>query len=306
MPIKWDLPKIKPPFWLDEHAELIADPDPLAKSDFVLECVDEIHRVLPDATPIQRFQIAANAIVETGWGKHRKGNNLGGWKITKHTAGSGVGWFRARGNKAPGATIDDLKGGDPPWCYYRTFASFGAYFAAWVANFVPKNGTGRYAKCGKQFWAGEPWFDDLIEAGYKGENTKAHPWKSIDDLNELAEEVATYWAQREVGAQPDGAWGKLSREAAVSWGAARGVEINGSFDSVMGILMPRPVVPVVQPPVKKPEPKAEAPKAEAKSEAKSEAPKAEAKTEAPKTEAPKTEAPKAESKVESKTETKPV
>jgi hypothetical protein len=35
MPIKWDLPKIKPPFWLDEHAELIADPDPLAKSDFV-------------------------------------------------------------------------------------------------------------------------------------------------------------------------------------------------------------------------------------------------------------------------------
>jgi phosphatidylserine/phosphatidylglycerophosphate/cardiolipin synthase-like enzyme len=60
-----------------------------------------------------------------------------------------------------------------------------------VANFVPKRGTGRYAKCGQQFWAGEPWFDDLIEAGYKGENTRAHPWKSIDDLNSLLRDAAT-------------------------------------------------------------------------------------------------------------------
>lgn len=261
MPIKWDLPKTKPPFWLDESAELTADPEPMTKAEFVLKCVDEIHRALPDAGPLQRFQVAANAIVETGWGKHRKGNNLGGWKITKHTAGTGVRWFRARGNKAEGATVDDYKGGDPPWCFYRVFATFAAYFAAWVATFVPKNGSGRYAKCGKQFWAGEPWFDDLIEAGYKGENTKAHPWKSIDDLNEIATEVATYWAQREVGAQPDGSWGKLPREAALAWGAAKGIQIDGSFNSVMNVLMPRPtpteskpaeVKPVEKKPAEKP------------------------------------------------------
>jgi hypothetical protein len=116
MPMKWDIPPTPLPFWLDEHAELRADPAPMTKAEFVLKCVDEIHRALPDAGPLQRFQVAANAIVETGWGKHGKGNNLGGWKINKRTAGTGVAWFRARGNKAEGATLDDYKGGDPPWC----------------------------------------------------------------------------------------------------------------------------------------------------------------------------------------------
>ena len=238
MPEKWDLPPTKPPFWLDPEVELLANPEPMPKAEFVLRCVDEIGAALPDATPAQQFQVVANAIVETGWGRHRKGNNLGGWKITKHEAGPGVPWFRARGNKAPGATVDDYKGGDPPWCHYKVFDSFAAYFDRWVARFVPRPGSvpdsHRYAVCGLEFWAGEPWFDDLIKAGYKGENTKAHPWKSIESLNALAREVAVFWAQRAVGATPDGEWGRLSKEAAV----ARGVTTDGALDGVLAALMP--------------------------------------------------------------------
>lgn len=239
--MKWDLPPTDPPFWLDRHFELLEKPVPLPKPDFVLACVDEIQRVLPDVDPLRRFQIVANAIVETGWGRHSKGNNLGGWKITKHTAGPGVPWFRARGNKAPGATIDNYKGGDPPWCYYRVFPTFGDYFTAWVRTFVPRDGKGRYAECGQQFWAGEPWFDDLIKAGYKGENTKAHPWKSIDDLNSLAEDVSVYWVQREVGVTADGEWGRRSRAAAVTWAESRDIPTDGDYEDILSVLMPRPV-----------------------------------------------------------------
>lgn len=231
MPVKWDLPPTLPPFWLDQSAEVTLAPPPMTKSEFVLKCYDEMRRAFPDMDPLLQSQVVANAVVETGWGEHRKGNNLGGWKITKKTAGPGVPWFRARGNKAPGATPEDFKGGDPPWCYYRVFPSFAAYITAWVKTFVPEDGTGRYARCGESFWLGEPWFDDLIEAGYKGENTKAHPWKSIQELNTIAETVATYWIQRELGVKADGVWGDKSRAAAVAYGEQRGVSLSGRLET---------------------------------------------------------------------------
>lgn len=205
---KWNLPPEKPPFWLDPGVELIANPPPIAPGEFVVLCVEAMPD-LPGLDIVKRLDVAANAVVETGWGKHRKGKNLGGWKITKGSAGPGVPWFRAKGNKTSG---------DPPWCYYRVFASEQDFFAQWIARFVPRDAPKghRYKTCGEQFWAGEPWFDDLIAAGYKGENTKAHPERSIQSHNELTEKCAQMYAQHLLGVKVDGDFGPKSEAAAKS------------------------------------------------------------------------------------------
>lgn len=63
--------------------------------------------------------------------------NCGGWKITagyvrdfkRANPGASPAWWRAPGNRGSG---------DPPWCYYRAFPSFEAYFAEWIVHFVPR------------------------------------------------------------------------------------------------------------------------------------------------------------------------
>jgi hypothetical protein len=216
---KWNLPPENPPFWLDLGVELRTNPPPIEPGDFVVMCIE----AMPDLEGldlVKRFEIVANTVVETGWGKHRKGNNLGGWKITKRAAGPGVPWFRAKGNKTSG---------DPPWCYYRVFGSARDFFTQWLARFVPRNAPDghRYKLCGEQFWADEPWFDDLIEAGYKGENTKARPDRSIASHRQISEKCAKIYTQHLLGVKTDGDFGPKSEAAAekllgvegVSWGS---------------------------------------------------------------------------------------
>lgn len=202
---KWNLPPEKPPFWLDPGVELIANPPPITPGEFVVLCVEAMPN-LPGLDIIKRFDVVANAVVETGWGKYRKGNNLGGWKITKGAAGPGVPWFRAKGNKTSG---------DPPWCWYRVFASERDFFAQWLVRFVPRNAPKghRYKKCGEEFWAGRPWFDDLIAAGYKGENTKANPDRSIAGHEQLSEKCARMYAQHLLRVDVDGDFGPESEAA---------------------------------------------------------------------------------------------
>lgn len=212
---KWNLPPEKPPFWLDPGVELITNPPAIAPGAFVILCIESMPD-LPGLDILKRIDVVANCVVETGWGKYRKGNNLGGWKITKGAAGPGVPWFRARGNKAPGASETDYRGGDPPWCWYRVFASFEDFFAQWLARFVPRNAPKghRYKKCGEEFWAGKPWFDDLIAAGYKGENTKANPDRSIAGHEQLSEKCAMVYAQHLLRVDVDGDFGPKSEAAA--------------------------------------------------------------------------------------------
>lgn len=206
---KWNLPPEAPPFWLDPGTEIIPNPPPMRDADFVIKCIESFPR-LDDLSLVQIIDVVANTVVETGWGKHRKGNNLGGWKITKGAAGPGVPWFRARGNKTSG---------DPPWCYYRVFSSFEDFFAQWMTRFVPRDAGAnhRYRQCGDEFWAGYPWFDDLIAAGYKGENTKASPERSIEGHSQISEKIAKMYTQHLLGELTvDGDWGSKSTARAES------------------------------------------------------------------------------------------
>jgi hypothetical protein len=214
------------PFWLDPRAEWTDEdekrcPHP-APRDFVLACVDACLSAGLDV--VQACEVAGNACVETGWGRAHRAHNYGGVKITKNTAGPGARWWRAAGHVASG---------DEPVCYYRAFASAQAFFDFWTAHFVPRPeyaAHSRYAKCGEQFWAHEPWFDDLIAAGYKGEVTKLHPEKSLAAEGQIDARVETFVYQRARGLAVDGAWGPRAEADAKAVQTAAGLEPTGKLD----------------------------------------------------------------------------
>lgn len=237
--MKWDLPPGPVPSWLDASMEVLAvhEPPKLPRDVFVLRCVDVLVEL--GLSLELAWTITANAIVETGWGQAYRGWNLGGWKLWKADAdayfkkhGRKIAWYRAPGNKAPGATLEDLKGGDPPWCFYRVFGSMSEFLSAWLRVFVPKPGApkSRYTKCGAQFWSGQEWFDDLIAAGYKGTRTQQNPDPSMKSHAHLVADVRERWCQRELGVKPDGAWGPQSSRACVKFQYLAGLPAKGRLD----------------------------------------------------------------------------
>jgi len=224
---KWTGDLAPPPFWLVPSLEVTSEQDApkLPRGKFVLACLAALlaqHLSLDLA-----LGVAANTMNETGWGRYYHGDNLGGWKINKGTAhnpdGSPRRWWRALGNKGSG---------DPQTCFYRAFPSFEAYFAEWLANFVPKQGKpkGRYTKTGQQFWAGEPWFDDLIEAGYKGEVTRRNPSGSIHAHDQIVKTLLVYWVQSLLGVASDGQWGPKSKAACAGFQESVGLKATGVLD----------------------------------------------------------------------------
>lgn len=241
MPVKWDLPPEPIPSWLDPATEVLAEHEPpkADKYPFALRCVDVL--LAMGLTHQQAFEVAANAVVETGWGQHYRAFNLGGWKIRKDFVdaylkkfGRSPKWWRAPGNKSSG---------DRPWCYYRGFDSIEEFFAAWLETFVPKPGArkkSRYLKTGEEFWAGRPWFDDLIEAGYKGAVTKKSPEGSIHGHDALTAKIRVLWAQRALGVAIDGKFGPKSRAALVKFQHGAGLEAHGRLDEPTLAKLTRP------------------------------------------------------------------
>ena len=255
---KWTGPLQPPPFWLVAACEVTdaSEPPKLEKAPFVLRCLTALTAL--GCSVVQAVEVTANSVNETGWGQHYRAWNLGGWKIWKFSAqnanGSPRRWWRALGNQSSG---------DPQTCFYRAFQSPEEFFAEWLRAFVPKDPTAgkknaRYAKTGQQFWAGQPWFDDLIAAGYKGDVTQANPDRSIAEHAKLVDTIAMIWAQAKIGAEPDGSWGPKSAEKASAFQSANGLPVTGKFDAetkhfvLHGVKLPPP-----PPPPPKPEPKPE-------------------------------------------------
>lgn len=225
---KWNEPIGDPPFWLDKNREITAEMEPAkpAKGAFILLCISALLNL--GCSIDQALAIAANAMVETGWGRYYKAWNLGGWKITKGTASDAQRtprwWWRAPGNK---------DSGDPPWCFYRAFSSAEQFFMEWLYNFVPKPGPSvksRYKKTGEEFWNGKPWFDDLIAAGYKGEVTKKNPAKSIASHEQIVHTLVVFWCQHLLGVTADGQFGPKSQAALKVYQKAHFLKETGALD----------------------------------------------------------------------------
>lgn len=217
---QWSGPLAPPPFWLNPAHETLATDEPpkMAKPEFVLACLAALVALGCDIE--QAIGVAANAVSETGWGQKYRGWNLGGVKANKRNATPDSWWWRALGHK---------QSGDPQTCFYLSFRSLVEFFTYWLHVFAPRHGEGRYAKTGQQFWAGDFWFDDLIQAGYKGEVTKMHPEDSIESFEDICDHVTAMWVQSKVGAKVDGAWGPKSAEAAKQWGAAHNHPNDGKL-----------------------------------------------------------------------------
>jgi len=237
---KWNEPKGPIPHWLDAADEVTRDDPKLGKSEFIVACVDALLAL--GCSIEQACGVTANALNETGWGQFYRANNLGGWKLTKAGAeafravtGHGPMWWRAPGNMAPGATLADYAGGDPPWCYYRAFLSIGDFLGEWLAHFVPTPGLPApyaiYKACGEAFWHGEPWFPLLVAAGYKGENTRKHPDNAIAEHAQLRHAAATRWGQTVLRVPADGQWGTISKTACAVYQRAHGLAVTGELDA---------------------------------------------------------------------------
>jgi hypothetical protein len=238
--LKWNEPKGPPPKWLDPSREITHDDPKLPKNEFVVTSME--HCLALGLHPRQAAGVVGNAINESAWGQSYRGNNLYGWKVTQGAAvayalvhdGEGILWWRAPGNKAPSATLKNLKGGDPPWCFYRAFESLTDSYAEWLAHFVPKPNEpapyGAYRSCGALFWSGREWFTQLCKVGYKGELTKRDPSGSVAEHRSLAQSALTYWAQSRLGLVVDGKWGPMSRARCTTLQIARGLRTTGLLD----------------------------------------------------------------------------
>lgn len=223
MPEKWNLPFPPLPSWLSASAEVKTDPPKYPKDRFVVECMESLLRL--GCNPMQAAGVTAAMINETAWGQIYKAWNLGGWKCTKAAAiayamahdGRPIPFWRAPGNKAPGATPDDLKGGDPIVCYYRAFSSMEEFLGEWLKHFTPKPSDHSpypaYKACGVLFWSKQDWFLAMLKAGYRGTNTQAHPEGAVAEHHSLVRAAITRWAQSKLGVKVDGIFGPVSRQA---------------------------------------------------------------------------------------------
>lgn len=239
---KWNLPKVAPPSWLDPANEVTKDSPKLPKGTFVVECMESLLRLGCD--PKQAAGVTANSINESAWGQSYRANNLGGWKCTKAAAiayalahdGKGISWWQAPGNRAPGATVGDLRGGDSPWCYYRAFSSIGEFLGEWLKHFVPRpEGPAPYKgykRCGELFWSHGDWFLELCLVGYKGANTKKNPEPSVREHESLVKASLVRWAQSRLpsGLVVDGEWGPKSQAACTTFQIAKRIKPTGKLD----------------------------------------------------------------------------
>jgi hypothetical protein len=131
----------------------------------------------------QACHAVAIAVLETGWGKHARGGNLGGVKCRRDIAewylrvlGVAMPWYRAAGH---------ITSGDPPEVYYVAFPDAETFWRFWLARYVGAHPTDRpahptvdYSEAGDRFWRDDPtWIDALIGAGYRGSVTQNNPAK---------------------------------------------------------------------------------------------------------------------------------
>jgi hypothetical protein len=263
---KWNEPPIKAPSWLDEKYEVHEKPAPRTRNQFTVDVIDTLITL---GFPFwQACEITGNSINETGGKGHYRGHNLGGYKITRPYAeaflakhGRKPPFWRARGNKAKGATLQDYKGGDPPWCFYRAFDSDAHYLADWGLKFVPKpdpkwtaefvaqleknrEATADYRLTGYLFWKGDPrWFVALCDAGYKGANTDKNPLPSYAEHLDIVRGARHRWAQTKLGiwalsegidedeiSAVDGEWGRRSGNICARFQAAHGLPATRTLD----------------------------------------------------------------------------
>jgi hypothetical protein len=214
-------PPEKLPFFLNPVREIVQEPPHPDLVTFVLLVLTTLLGL--GCSLDHALGIASNTMLETGWGRFYKGWNLGGVKVKKEWMTDETWWWRAPGH---------IESGDPPWCYYMGFTSMAAFFLFWLNRYVRAT-TGRYRKCSEQFQAGAEWFDDLIDAGYKGEVTRMNPEPSLERHEVIIDTLGRFWAQHTVDVKVDGEWGPKSRVAALAWQKRKGVEETGRYQDVL-------------------------------------------------------------------------
>jgi len=157
------------PDWLDPTREVVDTGERDIEPDAFVR--DALANLVGLGVPRERaLEVVAHCAVESGFGRHAAGNNLGGVKLSqtdnrleRHRTGRGLPWWRRAGH---------VNSGDDAVCYYRAFADAAAFWAFWLARYVPRDASvaqrDRYVETGRRFWNGGDWFVAMLAAGYRG------------------------------------------------------------------------------------------------------------------------------------------
>lgn len=225
------------PLWLDPQAEIAVNDhkeayqklDDTTKSVvFILTSYRALRKADPSLTPEQTVWVIGNSIAETGWGRFFRGNNFGGWKISKDYAdaykkrtGKSALWWQDAGH---------IASGDEAVCYYRGFANPEDFYAEWLTRFLPKHGKAgeRYTKTGSVFWDDhvEGWFRELCISGYKGPVTALNPDKSFSDWRGIVHLAKVRVIQYLLHLTVDGKFGAKTEAACKAYQAAHGLTLR--------------------------------------------------------------------------------
>lgn len=230
------------PSWLDPTKEITNPDQPKDYHDlnnnlkavaFIFLSMKALYTVSQNLNINQIIGVIANSVSETGWGKSWKGWNFGGWKITKPEvdkikliSGEPPRWWKADGH---------IASGDPPVCYYKAFSGPDQFYLEWLGRFVPSAApeNSRYYKTGKAFWANsQTWFKEMCLAGYKGVVTAANPDPSVASWATIIKSIKQRVAQELLSVEPDGIWGKRSKEACIEFQNSIGRTASGELDDM--------------------------------------------------------------------------
>lgn len=226
----------KAPSWLDPSLEITSPNEThFTPGEFAVTLVPLILSIDPSISADRAFELAAHFAGETGYGRHFRGNNLGGVKINQslirsYTAAHGTPprWWSAAGHIAQG---------DAPTVYYMGYPSLTVFLTDWLARFVPRHGTApksRYARTGELFWdpASAPgnWFRAMLDAGYRGDTTDTQKEGSMQAFRSITNRLKVLFGQQTIGAAADGAWGPRSRQLAAQWQQQHGLAASGELD----------------------------------------------------------------------------
>lgn len=226
----------KAPSWLDPAYEITSpNTDSFTPGQFAVTLVPLIMSIDRSISGDRAFELAAHFAGETGFGRHFRGNNLGGVKINQaliraYQRDHGVypRWWAAAGHTAQG---------DAPTVYYMGYPSLKVFLMDWLARFVPRPGTApksRYAETGRLFWdpSSEPgaWFYAMLRAGYRGETSDEQKAGSMRAFFSIIDRLKRLFVQVTVGARATGTWNAETTRLTAEWQRRHGLQPTGQLN----------------------------------------------------------------------------
>lgn len=223
------------PSWLDVATEITTRDDFGTPAEWTVGLIEFLRTLGVPA--FLGFGLAGHFNLESGFGQHIQGFNLGGVRASKGWAEQ---YRTTRGKPAPWWRAD--RHGASECTYYRGYDTLTEFLTTWLMHYVPKPQPGaalpapatshpNYARTGWMFWHYDAgWFAAMLAEGYRGEDTRANPLPSITTWEDLTRTAGVMWTQKQLGVAVDGQAGTQTLDAIRAYRTRKGLPSAGVID----------------------------------------------------------------------------